>query len=74
MFPEYRELISHLKTSHPRFLSLFERHNALDHEISRTEGENGKGYGPEIVRMKKEKLYLKDEMLKILQQENKSSV
>ncbi|HHE6158226.1 TPA: hypothetical protein ACPE3U_003812, partial [Citrobacter freundii] len=27
MFPEYRDLISRLKTENPRFLSLFEKHN-----------------------------------------------
>jgi uncharacterized protein YdcH (DUF465 family) len=59
MFPEYRELISRLKTTHPRFQSLFE-----------IEGVDGKGYSLELVHMKKEKLLLKDEMLKILQHEN----
>ena len=66
MFPEYRELISRLKTTHP----LFEKHNALDHDISRIEGVDGKGYSLELVQMKKEKLMLKDEMLKILQHES----
>ena len=70
MFPEHRELISRLKTSHSRFQSLFEKHNALDHDISRIEGVDGKGYSLELVHMKKEKLLLKDEMLKILQHEN----
>jgi uncharacterized protein YdcH (DUF465 family) len=69
MFPEYRELISRLKTTHPRFQSLFEKHNTLDHDISRLEGVDGKGYSLELVHMKKEKL-LKDEMLKILQHES----
>lgn len=56
MFPEYRELISRLKTTHPRFQSLFEKHNALDHDISRIEGVDGKGYSLELVQMKKENL------------------
>jgi len=72
MFPEYRELISRLKTEHPRFRALFEEHNHLDHEIARVSGEDGHGYGPDVVRMKKEKLQLKDELLKILQQESHS--
>lgn len=45
MFPEYRDLISRLKTQHPRFHSLFKKHNELDHEIARLEEENGHGMG-----------------------------
>lgn len=33
MFPEYRDLISRLKNENPRFMSLFDKHNKLDHEI-----------------------------------------
>lgn len=69
MFPEYRELISQLKSSHPRFLSLFERHNQLDHQISRLEGSSRAGYSDEVVRLKKEKLHIKDEIHKILKAE-----
>ena len=68
MFPEYRDLISRLKNENPRFMSLFDKHNKLDHEIARKEGSDGRGYNAEVVRMKKQKLQLKDEMLKILQQ------
>lgn len=38
MFPEYRELITELKSSNPRFLSLFDKHNQLDDEILRKGG------------------------------------
>ncbi len=65
MFPEYRDLISRLKNENPRFMSLFDKHNKLDHEIARKEGSDGRGYNAEVVRMKKQKLQLKDEMLKI---------
>ncbi|HDS5945329.1 TPA: YdcH family protein [Escherichia coli] len=68
MFPEYRDLVSRLKNENPRFMSLFDKHNKLDHEIARKEGSDGRGYNAEVVRMKKQKLQLKDEMLKILQQ------
>lgn len=34
MFPEYRDLISRLKTEDAHFARLFERHNQLDHETS----------------------------------------
>lgn len=70
MFPEYRDLISRLKTENPRFLSLFEKHNNLDHEIARLEGADGRGYNLDVARLKKQKLQLKDDMLKILQQES----
>ena len=68
MFPEYRDLISRLKNENPRFMSLCDKHNKLDPEIARKEGSDGRGYNAEVVRMKKQKLQLKDEMLKILQQ------
>lgn len=59
MFPEYRDLISRLKNENPRFMSLFDKHNKLDHEIARKEGSDGRGYNAEVVRMKKQKLQLK---------------
>ncbi|ANP07147.1 YdcH family protein [Escherichia coli] len=74
MFPEYRDLISRLKNENPRFMSLFDKHNKLDHEIARKEGSDGRGYYAEVVRMKKQKLQLKDKMLKILQQESVKEV
>ena len=58
MFPEYRDLISRLKNENPRFMSLFDKHNKLDHEIARKEGSDGRGYNAEVVRMKKQKLQL----------------
>lgn len=54
--------------------ALFDKHNKLDHEIARKEGSDGRGYNAEVVRMKKQKLQLKDEMLKILQQESVKEV
>ncbi|MCP9269460.1 YdcH family protein [Xenorhabdus sp. XENO-1] len=70
MFPEYRDLVSNLKESNPRFQSLFEKHNRLNHEISQLEGPNGTGYSDKVVRLKKEKLHIKDEMQRILQAES----
>ncbi|MDE1478468.1 YdcH family protein [Xenorhabdus bovienii] len=70
MFPEYRDLVSSLKESNPRFQSLFEKHNRLNHEISQLEGPNGTGYSDKVVRLKKEKLHIKDEMQRILQAES----
>ncbi|MGV3824751.1 YdcH family protein [Citrobacter portucalensis] len=53
-------------------LALFEKHNSLDHEISRLEGSDGRGYSLDIVRLKKQKLHLKEDLLKILQKESVS--
>ncbi|OTA14870.1 hypothetical protein Xvie_03273 [Xenorhabdus vietnamensis] len=72
MFPEYRDLVSNLKESHPRFQSLFEKHNRLNHEIIQLEGPNGTGYSDKVVRLKKEKLHIKDEMQRILQEESQN--
>ena len=49
MFPEYRDLISRLKNENPRFMSLFDKHNKLDHEIARKEGSDGRGYNAEEI-------------------------
>lgn len=65
MFPEYRDLISQLKSTQPRFQSLFEKHNALDHEIIRLEKMNADH--DQIVRLKREKLNLKDQLYVFLQ-------
>lgn len=65
MFPEYRELISRLKKEDTHFSVLFQRHNELDHEVSREEARPS----PDSIRlmeMKREKLHLKDEMYRIL--------
>ncbi|WP_369310898.1 YdcH family protein [Providencia rettgeri] len=66
MFPEYRDLISHLRQSDPHFRSLFDKHNQLDHEISRLEHPDRSGYNDEVVELKKQKLRLKEEIHQIL--------
>lgn len=68
MFPEYRQLISELKESNPRFRSLFDKHNALDQEISRLEQPNGSGYCEQVATMKKEKLKLKETLWQMLKE------
>ncbi|MBS0847372.1 DUF465 domain-containing protein [Citrobacter sp. JGM124] len=66
MFPEYRELITHLKSVNPRFLSLFNKHHQLDSEIMRREGKKGNGFDLNIALLKKEKLRLKDALYQML--------
>lgn len=69
MFPEYRELISRLKTEDLHFGRLFERHNELDHEIARMESGITPAEPLAIAALKKEKLLLKDRLREILRRE-----
>ncbi len=66
MFPEYRDLISKLKTSDHHFSRLFDKHNELDQKIKNMEAHIAPGSHEEIERLKKEKLHLKDQLYVIL--------
>lgn len=66
MFPEYRELITQLKTNDHHFGRLFEQHNALDQKIKNIESRIATATHEEIEMMKKEKLLLKDQLYAIL--------
>lgn len=66
MFPEYRDLIAKLRQTDPHFRALFEQHNELDHKIVRIEHRDRRGYGEEVVELKKQKLRLKEEIHQIL--------
>ena len=62
MFPEYRDLITHLKSHDPHFQRLFDEHNALDQKIANLEAHIEHGTSQEIETLKKEKLRLKDQL------------
>ncbi len=66
MFPEYRELISQLKTSDRHFQNLFDKHNDLDQKIQNLEAHIEHATHHEIESLKKEKLALKDELYSLL--------
>lgn len=66
MFPEYRDLITQLKTTDRHFLNLFDKHNELDQKIKNMEAHIEPGTPVEIETLKKEKLALKDELYQIL--------
>jgi uncharacterized protein len=66
MFPEYRDLITQLKTRDAHFVQVFDKHNALDHRIQKMEAHLEPGTPTEIENLKKEKLALKDELYQIL--------
>ena len=54
MFPEYRELITKLKTTDRHFSHLFDKHNNLDAKILRMEDHKEPGTPEEIETLKKE--------------------
>lgn len=66
MFPEYRDLITKLKTSDHHFTRLFDKHNELDQHIKNMENHISPGSESEIETLKKEKLMLKDQLYAIL--------
>ncbi|MDB5741970.1 MAG: hypothetical protein JWR68_285 [Polaromonas sp.] len=68
MFPEYRDLITQLKTTDQHFTRLFDQHNALDQQIQNMESRIEAGTPDEIELLKKEKLQLKDQLYTILKQ------
>ncbi len=70
MFPEYRDLISKLKTEDGHFSRLFNQHNELDQKIKNFESGLGHASHDEIERLKKEKLHLKDQLYHILRDKN----
>lgn len=67
MFPEYRDLITRLKSSDTHFLHLFDKHNELDQKIKNIESHIANGSAMDIEILKKEKLKLKDQLYAILQ-------
>ena len=66
MFPEYRDLITQLKTTDHHFLNLFDKHNDLDKQIKNMETRVAGSTHEEIEAAKKAKLHLKDQLYAIL--------
>ena len=66
MFPEYRDLISKLKTEDRHFERRFNEHNTLDEKITEMEKRVTPIGADEIETLKKKKLALKDELYQIL--------
>ena len=75
MFDALSAAITRLKGegTNARFLSLFETHNELDHQIKALEGHDAGGTHVEIETLKKEKLHIKDELYDILRAEASAS-
>ncbi len=66
MFPEYRELITQLKSENAHFAALFQRHNDMDQEILNMEAGIVPSSNGTIEALKKEKLALKDKLYGLL--------
>ena len=66
MFPEYRDLITQLKTTDHHFMRLFDQHNALDQKVRNMETTGTPASHEAIEVLKKEKLLLKDQIYLIL--------
>jgi uncharacterized protein YdcH (DUF465 family) len=66
MFPEYRDLITTLKSQDPHFTRLFHLHNELDQEIKNMEMGLQPASDMAIEQLKKEKLHVKDQLYIIL--------
>ncbi len=66
MFSEYRDLITRLNTEDAHFASLFTKHHELDDTIASMERGEVPATHEQIETLKKEKLYLKDQMYAIL--------
>ena len=66
MFPEYRDLITKLKTTDAHFTRKFDEHNQLDEEIKRLESHSSSDTTPEVKVLKAKKLHLKEEIFEIL--------
>ena len=73
MFPEFRDLITQLKTSDHHFLHLFDKHNELDQQIKNMENHIVHGTHEEIETLKKEKLHLKDQLYQLLKKANSTA-
>jgi len=66
MLAEYRAEITELKQSNAHFTNIFEKHNRLDQDVQDAEHGRVGMSDMEIEKMKKQKLMLKDEMLKMI--------
>ena len=73
MFPEYRELISQLKTTDHHFNRLFEQHNSVDQKVKNMESRIETGTHEAIETLKKEKLLLKDQIYAVLKRASGSA-
>ena len=73
MFPEYRELITKLKSNDVYFDRLFEKHNELDHEIKNMQENIQLATHMEIEALKKKNYGLKMSFMNTSRKNHKNS-
>ncbi len=66
--PEHREKIHELKMSNAHFARLFDEYHEVDHEIHRIETGIENTSDDYLESRKKRRLYLKDELLRMIKQ------
>ncbi|MBN2721236.1 MAG: YdcH family protein [Campylobacterales bacterium] len=66
MLHEYRDEITALKQSNAHFAKIFEKHNELDQKAKNADEGRLHLSDAELEQIKKEKLLLKDEALKLI--------
>jgi len=65
-FPEFKEQIHKLKLENHYFLNKFNKYHEIDHEIRRIEEGVETPEDAYLDNLKKDRLYLKDELLAII--------
>ena len=69
-FPEFKDKIHSLKTTHAHFAKLFESYDTVNHAITKIEMGGGVAISDEGLEIeKKKRLKLKDEIVHMLNQE-----
>ena len=66
-FPEYKDKIHQLKIGDPHFAKLYDSYTELDKEIYRIEEEIETPSDDYTEELKKKRLFLKDQIIKMLQ-------
>lgn len=64
--PEYKDKIHQLKVENKHFAKLFEEYHQLDHEVHRLEMGIENSSDTYVEDRKKQRLYLKDQMVAML--------
>ncbi len=67
-FPELRERIHTLKSSHSRFARLFGEYDAVEHTVHRIESGAEAASDERLESLKKQRLHLKDALFALLQE------
>ena len=65
-FPEMRDLIHTLKTTDSHFANVFDKYEAVEHEVYRIEVGTDAASDERLEELKKERLSLKDELFGLL--------